>query len=180
MKKTRHKTTNLSITGWVSKDSHPQIPQVFLALGFILIVIYLFKSYQADRFDQEPAGDTPHYVWISNASTQDQGLYLANSGQANDHAPDTDVAAIQYDESGQAKKVPLPANVANVFFLPIAINKADKDLLCTLPGVGPVLADRILAKRTEIDSFKRTEDLLQVEGIGPKKLARLREHIFIN
>ena len=180
MKKNRHKTTNLSITGWVSKDSHPQIPQVFLALGFILIVIYLFKSYQADRFDQEPVGDTPHYVWISNASTQDAGLYLVNSGQINVHAADTDVAAIRYDEIGQAKEIFLPAKVANVFFLPIAVNKADKELLCTLPGVGPVLADRILAKRAEIGSFKRTEDLLQVKGMGPKKLARLREYIFIN
>ena len=180
MKKNRHKTANLSLTGWVSRDSHPQATQVFLALGFILIVIYLFKSYQANRFDQEPVGDAPHYVWVSTASTKDAGLYLADSGPASGHAPDTDVAAIRYDESGQAKQVSLPANVANVFFLPIAINEADKDLLCTLPGVGPVLADRILAKRAEIAGFKKTEDLLQVEGIGPKKLARLREHIFIN
>jgi len=180
MKKTRIKTTDPTITAWLSKDTHPQIPQVFLVLGLILIVVYLFKSHQPDRSDPEPLVDTPNYVWISNSSTRDAGLYFAPPGQVDNHSPTGGVAAIRYDEAGQTHQVPLPAKVANVFFLPIAINKVDKDMLCTLPGVGPVLADRILAKRRETSGFKNIDDLLQVKGIGPGKLARIRQHIFIN
>jgi hypothetical protein len=180
MKKNRDKATNPTITGWLSKDTHPQIPQIFLALGLILIVIYLFKSHQPVRSDREQVVDTPSYVWISNSSTKDAGLYLANHGQADGHSPTGGVAAIRYDEAGQAQQIPLPAKVANIFFLPIAINKVDKEMLCTLPGVGPVLADRIIAKRKEINGFKNSDDLLQVKGIGPRKLARIRQHIFIN
>lgn len=180
MKTNRDKAANPTITGWLSKDNHPQIPQVFLALGLILIVIYLFKSHQPDRSDREQIADPPSYVWISNSSTRDAGLYPANPGQVDGPSPTGGVTAIRYDEAGQAQQIPLPARVANIFFLPIAINKVDKDMLCTLPGVGPVLADRILARRRAINGFKDSDDLLQVKGIGPGKLARIRQHIFIN
>ena len=180
MKKNRDKATNPTITGWLAKDTHPQIPQVFLALGLILIAIYLFKSHQPYRSARQPVVDSPSYIWISNSSTRDAGLYVANPGQVDNHSPTGGVAAIRYDEAGQAQQIALPPKVANIFFLPIAINEVDIDLLCTLPGVGPVLADRILAKRIEMNGFKNTDDLLQVKGIGPRKLDCIRDHIFIN
>jgi len=43
-----------------------------------------------------------------------------------------------------------------------------------LPGIGPATAKAILAKRIACNGFRRIEDLLEVKGIGPKKLALLR------
>ena len=56
----------------------------------------------------------------------------------------------------------------------ISINTASASELQELPGVGPVLAGRIVAHREEHGAFDTTEDLLDVSGIGEAILARLR------
>jgi len=56
----------------------------------------------------------------------------------------------------------------------VDINTATAAELETLPGIGPVLAGRIVEYRTRHGSFQRLEELLQVEGIGPRLLQRLR------
>jgi competence protein ComEA len=56
----------------------------------------------------------------------------------------------------------------------IDINAAGRDALMRLPGIGPVYADRILAYRSTNGPFRRVDDLLNVRGIGPKTLERLR------
>ncbi|MGI6036751.1 MAG: ComEA family DNA-binding protein [Limnochordia bacterium] len=59
----------------------------------------------------------------------------------------------------------------------ININRANVELLCTLPGIGPVLAERIIAYREEQGEFKEPEELINVSGIGAKKLAGLLDLI---
>ena len=59
------------------------------------------------------------------------------------------------------------------------INHADLVALATLPGVGPKMAERILADRKANGLYRRAEDLLRVKGIGPAKLAKMRERIVI-
>lgn len=54
------------------------------------------------------------------------------------------------------------------------LNQADARALDDLPGIGPVLAGRIVAERARRGRFERVEDLLAVPGIGPKLFARLR------
>ncbi|MFB3816793.1 MAG: ComEA family DNA-binding protein [Candidatus Methylomirabilales bacterium] len=54
------------------------------------------------------------------------------------------------------------------------LNRADAAALARLPGVGPVLADRILAHRAAEGPFGRAEDLRRVPGIGPARWARLQ------
>ncbi|GAA4126346.1 hypothetical protein GCM10022415_34150 [Knoellia locipacati] len=55
----------------------------------------------------------------------------------------------------------------------VALNSADLSALDTLPGVGPVLAQRILDWRTEHGRFTSVEELGEVSGIGEKLLAQL-------
>jgi competence protein ComEA len=45
--------------------------------------------------------------------------------------------------------------------------------LDSLPGIGPVLAGRIVAWREEHGRFRSLEELADVEGIGPALLERL-------
>lgn len=59
----------------------------------------------------------------------------------------------------------------------IALNSASASELQALPGVGPVLADRIVAHRERHGPFGTVEDLLDVPGIGEGKLAALRESV---
>jgi competence protein ComEA len=65
---------------------------------------------------------------------------------------------------------PLPA-------APVDLNRASADDFRGLPGVGPVLARRIVEARRERGTFHRIEDLLAVRGIGPRLLERLRPHL---
>ncbi|MET1021519.1 MAG: helix-hairpin-helix domain-containing protein [Arthrobacter sp.] len=55
----------------------------------------------------------------------------------------------------------------------VNLNTAGAEELATLPRVGPVLAQRIVAWRTEHGRFQRVEELDAVEGVGPKLLAAL-------
>jgi competence protein ComEA len=57
----------------------------------------------------------------------------------------------------------------------ISLNRADAAALEALPGVGPVLAGRIVAHREDNGPFQVVEDLLDVSGIGEAKLASIRD-----
>ena len=57
----------------------------------------------------------------------------------------------------------------------IDLNRADAELLETIPGVGPVLAGRIRARIDEKGALTAPEELLEVEGIGPAKLREIEE-----
>ncbi len=59
----------------------------------------------------------------------------------------------------------------------IDLNRAGSRELQTLPGIGPALAERILASRAREGPFREPDDLLRVPGIGPVTLARLRGRI---
>lgn len=61
----------------------------------------------------------------------------------------------------------------------ISLNRADATQLQDLPGVGPVLAERIVAYREANGPFQTVEDLLGVPGIGEAKLAAMRDLISI-
>ena len=59
----------------------------------------------------------------------------------------------------------------------VNINTAGVDELDSLPGIGPVLAQRIIDWRTANGPFTSLEDLLQVSGIGQTTLDGLRDRI---
>ncbi|MBP3633121.1 MAG: helix-hairpin-helix domain-containing protein [Oscillospiraceae bacterium] len=61
----------------------------------------------------------------------------------------------------------------------IDLNTADQQALETLPGIGPALAERILAYRDEIGAFSAKEQLLNVEGIGQKRFEDIAPWITI-
>lgn len=57
---------------------------------------------------------------------------------------------------------------------PLDLNTATAQQLETLPGVGPKMAERILAFRAENGPFKAIDDLDEVKGIGEKRMEELR------
>lgn len=75
-----------------------------------------------------------------------------------------------------AKSVFEPA-AATIFFQPIPINRANKEALMSIDGIGKVLAGRIINLREKRGGFTSPEELLEVRGIGAKKLASIREKI---
>lgn len=60
------------------------------------------------------------------------------------------------------------------------LNRADTEQLQELPGIGPALAWRIVEYREKKGGFGSVQELLRVSGIGPKKLARLKENVYLS
>ena len=87
-------------------------------------------------------------------------------------APDA-VPAVPSGPGGPAAAAPgAPAGKVD-------LNSATADQLDTLPGVGPVTAERILAWRAAHGRFARVEQLREVEGIGERRFAQLRELVTV-
>ena len=61
--------------------------------------------------------------------------------------------------------------------LRVPINTAPASELQRLPGIGPTLAERIIAFREQSGGFSTVEQLLEVKGIGPAKLTRMRPFV---
>jgi len=172
---------------------------VFLVLATLLLSVSAFSSIHAYFFPKRetapPENISDKYVWITGSSALREGLYLFTPEQLEEKfpgllypaaeeasaitGPEQTVFAIQ--ENGDSPEAAnLPPEVANIFFLPISLNRADKNILSTLPGIGPVLAERIVKRRKEKGPFRSMDELLQVTGVGPGKLAQLAELIFID
>jgi len=75
-------------------------------------------------------------------------------------------------ETGAGKSAPRAA-------APVDLNRAAAEELAQVPGIGPVLAQRIVDWREENGPFRRIEDLLKVKGIGETSLAKLRPHVTV-
>lgn len=60
------------------------------------------------------------------------------------------------------------------------LNKADALDLIALPGIGPKLAELIVARRSAIGAFATLDELTQVNGIGSTLVERLRPIVVLN
>ncbi len=58
---------------------------------------------------------------------------------------------------------------------PVQLSTATLEQLDTLPGVGPVTAQKIIDYRTKHGAFHSVDELDAVPGIGPKRLEQLRD-----
>ncbi len=63
---------------------------------------------------------------------------------------------------------------------PVRLNAATATELEQLPGIGPATAAKILLYRRERGKFRSIEELLNVKGIGPKKLERIRARLLLD
>jgi competence protein ComEA len=59
----------------------------------------------------------------------------------------------------------------------VNINTADVEELATIPGIGPKTAEAIVAYRNDNGQFKKVDDLIDVKGIGEKKLEQIRPYV---
>jgi competence protein ComEA len=57
------------------------------------------------------------------------------------------------------------------------LNRANQAQLEELPGIGPVMAQAILTWRQQHGRFSRTEELQEVDGIGPRTYAQIAPHV---
>ena len=81
------------------------------------------------------------------------------------------------EKDGYAVTVERSVPAERIAAEPVDINAATAEELETLPGIGPVLARRIVDYRAEHGAFASAEELLGVDGIGQAKLDGIRGSI---
>ena len=78
---------------------------------------------------------------------------------------------VQTEAMDSAKKI--------LYGIPLDLNRVGLDELTLVPGIGPVLARRIIKCREDRGPFAQLNDLLHVPGIGSKKLESLRPYLSV-
>ncbi len=71
----------------------------------------------------------------------------------------------------------LPPDLTPFFFQPIPVNFADAELIETINGIGPRLAKEIVRTRNTRGFFSKADDLMNVPGIGPKRIRQLKNQL---
>jgi competence protein ComEA len=66
-----------------------------------------------------------------------------------------------------------------VFSIPLNLNEVEEEHLTLIPGIGPRLAQRIIQYRSKKGGFRKIEELMEVRGIGKKKLQNLERYLII-
>ena len=62
----------------------------------------------------------------------------------------------------------------------VNINRADRDQLMSLPGIGAGKADAIIAYRRKQGAFARREDIMKVPGLKAAVYAKIKDRITVN
>lgn len=106
------------------------------------------------------------------------GFFLGRSQNGNDLAVSVPGEFMTVPVS-QPNSPTEPTEETTGISFPISINQAGKEELMALPGIGEVLAERILDFREENGDFDSPEELLNVEGVGKKRLEEILDLITV-
>jgi competence ComEA-like helix-hairpin-helix protein len=144
--------------------SRPEL-RVLLVLAAIFLTGLGVKQWQA-RFPETAQ-------WLEGFDREEVAGAAPVSGDLSPAAvrkPDSTDGVPPHGETGAE-----PARAPVAAARPLDINRASVAELAQLPGVGPALAQRILDERERRGRFESPDALRRVVGIGPKKLAALRD-----
>lgn len=156
---------------------------IFVAVSMLAgAVILLVKQYDSDFLPD--LGPAPVHGRLNadiesesaTANVDDSNAFLPST-RADSYAPSTGpdsgyTTATQ--NSGRPDAGVSATSDSPTGNLIIPVNTAPASELQKLPGIGPKLAEAIIEYRTRSGPFERVEQLLEVRGIGPAKLGRIR------
>lgn len=113
-----------------------------------------------------PEGDS-NRINLAAVLTDGQKIYIPSAAEAE---------TMQYEEALLEE----PEDDGNVGEGRVNINRASKETLMTLPGIGEAKADAILAYRQAEGDFESPEALMNVPGIKEGVFARIKDRIVID
>jgi competence ComEA-like helix-hairpin-helix protein len=136
-----------------------------LGIGFV-VVLWAGWPHPKDRHDHRAALFPIPY----------QAAKIQTSPSLSIGEPGAVMAASLPFSKGQEEKGNPPVVASTLL---VDLNLGSRLEFETLPGIGVVLADRILAYRSRYGFFKHVQDLEKVEGIGAKRFKRLKPFVTV-
>ena len=70
--------------------------------------------------------------------------------------------------------------MTTLLFSAVNVNRASSAQLQTLNGIGPAKAQEIIKYRKSHGGFKTIDELVNVKGIGPKTLLKMKQQVAIH
>jgi len=139
-----------------------EIRAILILSAFVFIGSTLTLLKRQDKLSSLELG-----VFLDN----DRYNYSYNAGDISEEKAETEAQSIK-ENAGITENVSSKKNILD-------LNSAGYFDLQTLPGIGPVLAGRIMAYRDSVGAFRSADELRQVKGIGDKKYARMKDRITV-
>ena len=167
---------------------------VILLLGAALLLLWAWRGHfgfppaapparDLNQVFVEAAGNVPHPGVLVFPQPPTLSQVLAQAGAAPASGPgDTKLASgtrVEITGAGQYRLGRMSGPQLLTLGLTLDLNHTTAADLDGLPGIGPVLAQRIIDFRQAHGPFQKIDDLEQVSGIGPKKLEKLKPYVFI-
>ena len=152
---------------------------LFVAIAMLAgALVLLAKQYNSDFLpDLGPASaDARQNALLRPASASAATPDLADRGRPPVPTPSGGnlQAPVNAPSAGNLR---VPANTPSAGNFQVPVNTASASELEKLPGIGPKLAESIIAYRKQSGHFSSVEELLEVKGIGPAKLGRMRPFV---
>ena len=145
------------------------IKSLFLKLGLLAVTIAVVVWVR--WIPQPPVQDISSATGKQTVASRDTGIKERESRTAG--TPSRNVRD-RNDSVAATERSQTPIHSR------LDLNRASADELESLPGVGAVLAQRVIAFRESVGRFHRIEDLRGVKGIGAKKFERLKSFVMVS
>lgn len=171
--------------GGVSKRT----PNSLLYLALLCLLIFLAQSYYPYLFPRSAGiAHNPGRIYVEiddGRSSVVKGVERQEDIDEIKHTYNIDRALKSGDKvtleyGGRARPGRISGIKSISLGIPIGINSAAVEDLEALPGIGEKLALRIAAYRNEHGRFRDPGDLLEVNGMGGKKLEKIKPYISLD
>ena len=168
----------------------PFVIVLLVILAAVAVVGVLLKPADAVVLEVVPIDDdeqvqvqlagavaTPGVYALPPGSTLEEALALAGGALAGADTASLDLSAELRD--GQFTLIPTADVAAAAPVEPLDANAATAAEFETLPGIGPVIAARIVAYREALGGFSSVDQLSEVSGISDRMVEELRPFVVV-
>lgn len=155
------------------------IPERFKAAALgVIFALAAFSVITAAKVFDDGRDEARPIIYTLSSNNEDVDTHTTKESKNFTELLETDNLTNESKATVTAEETTLSAEVTVAF--PLDINAASKSELMQIKGIGSVTAEKILSYREEHGYFLEPEDLLNVDGIGEKKLDMLKGYIYIN